>query len=86
MLQLDTFKWDFKYILLPTEHSQTNGAPGGGHRSHKVPLASLRVPPFHCVQIAPAVMPSYCIHRTFQDSLAYKETGKKQTEKSFIEI
>ena len=64
-------------FLLSTEYCHTYCAPGGGHGSNKIPLASLRVPPFHCIQIAPAIMPSDCIHGTFQYSHTYKDAGKK---------
>lgn len=63
--------------LLSIESSDSHCAARSGHTGHIIPLSCLGVPPLHCVQIAPSIMPSYCIHRTFQDSDPFSNKRKK---------
>lgn len=64
--------------LLSIKRCDSHGAPRSRHTGHVVPLPGLRVPAFHCVEIAPAVMAAHSVHGSLQDGDAFTNIPKKQ--------
>lgn len=64
--------------LLSIKRCDSHGAPRSRHTGHVVPLPGLRVPAFHCVEIAPAVMAAHSVHGSLQDGNAFTNIPKEQ--------
>lgn len=73
----------FAVAILAVECCHPDGAAWGGHAGHVIPLPRLWVPALHCVQVTPAIVPSNCIHGSFQHCHSWRNGIRDKLARGF---